>query len=608
MAGFDSIETPLVDGLGAEERARLATHFARRAYPAGSMVIRQGEPCQSLFVVEAGSLAVGSVQRGHLASLGPGECLGEISLFTGEPASATVTAVTDAVLLEAPQAELRSLVQNEPVLARNLCRLLSRRLARTGQRSERSVLVVLAALQESAGVGFAINLAASLGYHLQQDVALVDAFSPAPDTSARPAPTYQQPPQRLTVIRSSALAPEQLAPLADSLARQCRFVLVWAPEGAADRLAALRTVTDRVLLAVPYATCRQIDYRPWQSAAAAPELVVLGAPEPRSVAMAEAIEGATGLRVLALLPELPAALRPASVAPDWVLRHRATPFGGATARLARRLLGRRVGLALGAGAGRGHAHVGVLSALERLGVFPDLVAGASIGAGVGSIYAYGVSLHEIELMLRQLGQFIRQRTMSVYSLLSGAGLDRAFRSAFPADLRIEDLPLPCAIVAVDLRRGEEVVLRTGSVWRSVRASASVPGIFPPARLDGRLLVDGALVSPIPCRAAAELGADVVLGVSLETAPGQADQPPGDGGESGRGRRFTVPAMLLRAIDVQQQALTYQCLRAADVPLRVFSPPTPLTDFRGGPELIAAGERAVESARARLQALLPWVRG
>jgi NTE family protein len=187
---------------------------------------------------------------------------------------------------------------------------------------------------------------------------------------------------------------------------------------------------------------------------------------------------------------------------------------------------------------------------------------------------------------------------------------------------MQDLSLPCGFVATDLSSGEELLLREGDAWLCARASSTIPGVFPPARWNGRLLVDGGVVSPVPCHAARRMGADIVLGVSLEPAPSSGVQPahrsprvkePGNAGPSGtwtlrKGQRApTWPTAVLRALELLQQSLTQQCLQAADLPIRVFTPPRSLLDFTGGPEFLEAGELAVEVVQDRLRELLPWTR-
>jgi NTE family protein len=417
------------------------------------------------------------------------------------------------------------------------------------------------------------------------------------------APASARSLEQLTVVCAGVLAPDQLPSLVDGLAAQYAYVVAWTRSDRRGDFAPLIGPGDRVLIAVPSALCRQADRRAWlPPVSAGTELVVLAAPEPRSVATSEAIAAEMGVPVAALLPDTPPALETQDAPADWVLRHPESPFAQAVARLARRLVGKSVGLALGAGAGRGHAHIGVLRALERLGIRPDFLAGVSIGACVAGLYACGVPFHEMDLVLQRLGRLICRRTFPLYSLMTGAGLDRAIRSAVSPGIQIEDISFPCAVVAADLRTGEEVVLRRGSGWESVRASATIPGVFPPARLDGRLLVDGGVVNPVPCRTLREMGADVVLGVSLET-----DLRRGPSGPAMDGRTPTWPAALLRALDLLQQSLTERALQDADVPLRVFTPAIRLTDFRGGLEFLEAGERAVAAAQDRLRTLLPWTR-
>src|SRR5438132_14346676 len=90
MASSDPIVSLLLDGLAPEDQSRLGALFTRQAYPAGAEIIRQGEPCENLFIVESGSVLIRTAQRGDLAHRGPGEVLGEISMFTAGPASASV--------------------------------------------------------------------------------------------------------------------------------------------------------------------------------------------------------------------------------------------------------------------------------------------------------------------------------------------------------------------------------------------------------------------------------------------------------------------------------------------------------------------------------------
>jgi len=176
-----------------------------------------------------------------------------------------------------------------------------------------------------------------------------------------------------------------------------------------------------------------------------------------------------------------------------------------------------VGLALGGGAARGWAHIGVIRELQRLGIEPDVVCGTSAGALVGAIYLGG-GLDWFEEWLRGLGRREMVRRLDV-SLLGGGGLVEGkrlmdFLREHLGDPPIETLPKPFAAVASDLANGREVWLREGPVLGAVRASIALPGLFTPVERDGRWLVDGGLVNPVPVSVCRALGAEVVIAVNV----------------------------------------------------------------------------------------------
>ena len=175
-----------------------------------------------------------------------------------------------------------------------------------------------------------------------------------------------------------------------------------------------------------------------------------------------------------------------------------------------------VGLALGSGSARGLAHIGVLRALDEAGIAVDVVAGTSIGALIGAVHAAG----KIELLAETFRAFDWRRMASFFDvvlptsgLLDGARISAMVRDHVPSEA-IAELRLPFAAVATDIATGQEVVIREGDVIEAVRASISVPGILTPVRRDGRFLVDGGLVNPVPVSVARGLGARFVIAVDL----------------------------------------------------------------------------------------------
>jgi NTE family protein len=177
-----------------------------------------------------------------------------------------------------------------------------------------------------------------------------------------------------------------------------------------------------------------------------------------------------------------------------------------------------VGVALGSGAARGWAHVGVLRGLLEHGIEPTVVAGTSIGAVVGGAYAAG-ALDRFEQWVMHLD---RRQIAAYLDVRLRGGLVRA-RKVFEAmaaeipDCDIASLPLTFAAVATDLATGNEVWLRRGGLYDALRASVALPGLVSPVRSEGRWLVDGGLVNPVPVSVCRALGADSVIGVDLNTA-------------------------------------------------------------------------------------------
>ena len=180
----------------------------------------------------------------------------------------------------------------------------------------------------------------------------------------------------------------------------------------------------------------------------------------------------------------------------------------------------KIGIALGAGVARGWTHIGVLRALSRAGIEADIISGTSIGALVGGCHAAG-KLDPLEDFARSL---TRRRMLSLLDfrfrssgLIGDAKLAELMRAQL-ADTRIEDLGKRFVGVATELTTGHELWLHHGNLIQAIRASYALPGVFSPIAVDGRWLIDGALVNPVPVSVARALGARVVIAVNLNNDP------------------------------------------------------------------------------------------
>ncbi|MGL5039224.1 MAG: patatin-like phospholipase RssA [Aeromonas sp.] len=269
----------------------------------------------------------------------------------------------------------------------------------------------------------------------------------------------------------------------------------------------------------------------------------------------------------------------------------------------------RVGLALGSGAARGWAHIGVIRALERLGITPDFIAGCSVGSFVGAAYAAG-ELDQLESWVRG---FTRLQVVSLLDPALTGGLfhgDKVFGLAAKhlKNPALETLPIPFACVATDLDSGREIWLQQGPLRQAVRASCAMPGILTPTRINGRWLVDGAVVNPVPVSLARAMGAEIVIAVNLNTDLHHpwSDDPIAAPSSHSRlhqwlGRSDAPPAppglwnVFSGAINIMQERIT-RARMAGDPPDIQLSPRLgefSIMDFHRASDAINEGEACVE---------------
>lgn len=174
-----------------------------------------------------------------------------------------------------------------------------------------------------------------------------------------------------------------------------------------------------------------------------------------------------------------------------------------------------LGLALGSGAARGLAHIGLIKVLEEERIQPKAVAGTSIGALIGALYAAGVPASDMadvarKVDWRQLGRLINP-TRPTSGLIDDRKLTRFLSELLPVR-DFSELNIPLAMVATDIETGEAIILKQGDLLSALKAAISFPGIFPPVCFGDRFLVDGGLCHPVPTAAVKDLGVDKVLGL------------------------------------------------------------------------------------------------
>jgi len=250
-----------------------------------------------------------------------------------------------------------------------------------------------------------------------------------------------------------------------------------------------------------------------------------------------------------------------------------------------------IGLALGGGFARGFAHLGVLRVLEQHQIPISHIAGTSVGSILGAAYASGAPLARIIDACRTIRfrDFARWR-VSRLGLASNHRLGNLIERVFHSR-QFEDLRIPLAVVATDLTTGEPVVFTQGNLVDAIRASCAFPGLFEPVEIGTRCLADGGLVAPVPTRAARDLGAATVVGISVGVQDGH------------RGAPTNIFQVVSRAVSAAQKHQLEVWERHADLVLRPDVQSLAWDDFDRAEEAIEAGAVAARRALARIEKLL-----
>jgi NTE family protein len=291
--------------------------------------------------------------------------------------------------------------------------------------------------------------------------------------------------------------------------------------------------------------------------------------------------------VLSLQAARPIGVRAHNWHPCSVIRDNQAGLGSGPAPASRA----GIGLALGGGFARGFAHLGVLQVLEQNHIPIACIAGTSVGSILGAAYASGAPLARIiatcrTLKFRDIGSW----RVSRLGLASNHRLGDLIAQVFDSK-QFEDLQIPMAVVATDLNTGEPVVLTHGNLVDAIRASCAFPGLFEPVKIGTRCLADGGLVAPVPTRAARDLGAEFVLGVSVGIQDGD------------RGTPSNIFQVVARAVSAAQKHQLEVWERHADLVLRPDVQSFSWDAFDRADEAIEAGAAVTRRALPRIQKYL-----
>jgi NTE family protein len=271
---------------------------------------------------------------------------------------------------------------------------------------------------------------------------------------------------------------------------------------------------------------------------------------------------------------------------------------------------RKVGLALSSGAARGLAHIGVLEILEKEEIPINMIAGTSMGAIIGAMYAQGKNAAEMKEAVLDLGWMEMAGMVALTSpkagLLSGRKIKARLKEII-GELDFADLRIPFACVATDILSGEEVVIKHGPVLEAVIASMSLPVIFRAAKWHGSYLVDGGIVNPVPVSVLKGMGADFIIASNVVVKPVdrvKKTQPAADMQKhSGKVKEPNIINIMMQFVNITSYQALKHGIAGADVVIKPGVADIGFSDFKSARECIFQGELAAKAFMPEIKQLL-----
>ncbi len=632
-------QIPLFSSIPASQIREIAQKFHYTSFKKGEIICRQGDPGDAMYIIRSGVVSIHAekdLEELFIAELRRGDFFGEMALLSDTPRNGTVRVTLDATLYYLRRQDFDDLLMKNKSMGLYLSRHYARRMAsgsicdgmngKDGKKVSFPVFYAVSATDPGLGL---YHFLYSVSFHISTEslkkVLIVEPqlelkeimhkfglfCAPCPDTGLfdlLPAGIYKgrdfkwfQHPSGFTVLQVNKGFSEHLSDtlpyLMESFRDRFDLIFFGLSHHFNELEKLLVRLCDKNLVLINNTEDALYNVKKRLN-----EIEAIAGPGLDKVRVGVShLLGKRGLarqnlRHLLDLSETPMIWvdRSDAASQGRIDTEKRFPVKGARA-VAREIAGVRIGLALGAGAARGWAHIGVLKVLEDENIPIDMIAGTSMGALVGGIYAANPSVSHLQQYTIDLffSKKIARKKIFDYTLpfqgvLRGRkAMDLVSTAIDDADFL--DLQIPACFVAVDILKGEEVLMETGNVTQAIRSSLSIPGIFKPYRYNGRWMVDGGLLNPVPVDCLLQKGADKVIAVCVEkqvqATNTKEDKPPG------------IMSVISRTMSIVHGRATGKFADQADIVLYPDVQEFAWDDFHRGKFLM---QRGIDAARERLE--------
>jgi NTE family protein len=644
---------PLLSLLPSSTLRALAADSSVNEFPKGSVVFREGDPCTAVYLVLSGRCE--ARRNGHHGradvqqAFGPGDTFGEAELLNAENYRSTVHVLTRSMLLKIEGSLLRSVFVKMPSVAGRLSLKIADQVnvrtkleGKFSVRSRRTVAITSLADRVHQRA-IARRLATAVHGLAGQRVLLLNII-PGSGPPNLDAWNRDEGELGIRLFRSGHVyehehgyhelnihaAPDEacvksVAPMLGFCSRHFDYVIVdLHPETPAATAVEALKETDLAYVWIEPTMKHLYDFKLLLKQMSDGHHGVQSGLHP-IVCVGDcgvASDFSDSLNLMGHPVHSFVCGAPLDGASEFV--DRGGNFALHTKRLAREIGRCRVGLALSSGASKGLSHIGVIQVLEENGIEIDCVAGSSMGAYVGCVWAHGHNGSGCEKIARELEtrwgvlhlahpSFPPRRGF----LRTGRVINRLRRSIGEADF--SEMAIPLRVVATHMDTLERAVFSNGDVARAVEASIAIPGICVPVTIDGETYIDGGVADPLPVDVLREMGIERVIAVNTIPTPERLRQVMEAEREAGLDRRFSIGAFLnrqlnyfasgnvadvmLRALHGAQTRVAEQACSAADVVLRPWTVDSRWYDFTNPRKYIALGRREAELHLDEIKALV-----
>ncbi len=548
-------QCPLFSGLNQWELKSISQLMRLVDYRKGEVVYREGGEGDSFYVIVSGRFEV-SISSGDkkkvLAYLRRGDYFGEMSLLTNQPHSATLRALSDALILELKKDDFKKTIEHNATLSLEISKKLSSRVKGGEPRSKlllkSDIISIYSTRYKSGQDMFSFNLAASLFHETRQKTVLLSLNPAGAEILSQHGMQRKVPLARfdnleygtLDVLSDSlmrhgvgfdvlSVSTEQssnenaIISLINHLAIDYRFIIIDLPSTIDETVFKALTQSDAVYCVTDSGMNGVSETK---EVIAKLEKSIAFPEDKISIVVNEALFGIRtttitrkelfGKKMCFSLPAYPAGT---DIRAPFVVGDPDAEYSRVVRHIARYISNNLVGLVLGSGAALGLAHVGVLKVLERERIPIDIIAGSSIGALIAAMYAVGKTADEVEKASMEINTRLHLTRLLDFSippvrgLFKGKKIMRHFRSHL-GDKTFDHCRIPLKIIGANLSTRQIHLFESGYVWEAVRASIAIPAIFKPVFMNGDVIVDGGIFSPLPIRCLRQAGANKIIAVNV----------------------------------------------------------------------------------------------